>query len=470
MSNTKIVVTLFTVILFVFFINCKNSSDRAMIKFDLPAGKTKKINIQKYDLLSLDLLPVPIQIFDSLNRKISVEVNKPFFGLVEVGDLSVPIYFAKGADLNVRFSEGLKGFSVTGRGAGVNKFLSELKNLEDDFFEKTPGVYALETESFEKKIGRLQHAITSVDIRKLSKDGIQIARAVTEVKTLNYHLNHVLVRYDLYDSTAMVPQELESSFEIFERNLILLKTNHIDFGAALHFYFDAVIYPKIWKALFNDGDGSKSKLYVMADEYLEGVEMSDELKSVFKAKNIINSFQRTGINENSKFIFEKFKKYFKGSKYFLSLNKIYNDLSKLKAKEKVPEIIVNTWEGNEMAVSKLEGEMVLVDIWATWCKPCIEEFPYVEKLQEKFKNEKMNFVYVSVDEDVEKWKKYLIENNQKNHAHFIEKEKGTLFNKFRIESIPRYVLIDEHGYFIDADAPKPSSGELEKMIIEFLSF
>jgi thiol-disulfide isomerase/thioredoxin len=67
-------------------------------------------------------------------------------------------------------------------------------------------------------------------------------------------------------------------------------------------------------------------------------------------------------------------------------------------------------KGDSVSLSSLKGKILYIDFWATWCKPCIEEFPYSKKLMQsipsKFQKD-IAFLFISVDDTEELWKRVL---------------------------------------------------------------
>jgi cytochrome c biogenesis protein CcmG/thiol:disulfide interchange protein DsbE len=62
-----------------------------------------------------------------------------------------------------------------------------------------------------------------------------------------------------------------------------------------------------------------------------------------------------------------------------------------------PDLVVQDLEGNPVALSDLRGQVVLLNIWATWCPPCLEEMPSMQRLHERLGSEGLRVVAVSVD-------------------------------------------------------------------------
>lgn len=121
-----------------------------------------------------------------------------------------------------------------------------------------------------------------------------------------------------------------------------------------------------------------------------------------------------------------------------------------------------TWQ--EM-VEPYKGELLYVDLWATWCGPCKEEFEYKEGLYEFLENKPVKILYVSSDKDAldKKWKEMVNFYGLEGVNMRISQE---LFWKIwkedlgeNIAAIPRYLIIDQEGKMVEKDAARPSEGQ-----------
>ena len=152
-----------------------------------------------------------------------------------------------------------------------------------------------------------------------------------------------------------------------------------------------------------------------------------------------------------------------------------NFLEVQKAKQKTaagvpaPDITLDLADGSHVQLKDIaKGKFTYIDVWATWCGPCKREIPHMAKLVEKFKgNDKVQFISISVDEDVKAWKK-MIEADKPAWAQYnIHGKTNQQFSAdWGITGIPRFIMIDKNGNIFAADATRPSNEETAKTIEE----
>ncbi|SFG61912.1 TlpA family protein disulfide reductase [Pedobacter insulae] len=122
--------------------------------------------------------------------------------------------------------------------------------------------------------------------------------------------------------------------------------------------------------------------------------------------------------------------------------------------------------GKPVKLSSLKGKVIYVDLWATWCGPCMQEMPYFEKLKEKYKNNpNVAFVSLSIDDGPEVWKKSVKDRNAAGIQWQINRSKLDAYN---IVGIPRVLLFDKTFKVADMNAPAPSEAATIKLIDELL--
>ena len=130
-----------------------------------------------------------------------------------------------------------------------------------------------------------------------------------------------------------------------------------------------------------------------------------------------------------------------------------------------PEITMNTPDEKTLSLSSLKGKIVLVDFWASWCGPCRAENPNVVKAYAKYKSKGFDVFSVSLDKDMEKWKKAIQADNLswKNHVCDFKYWQSPVVALYNFNSIPTNVLIDKEGKIL---AKNLRGEDLEKKLEE----
>ena len=133
------------------------------------------------------------------------------------------------------------------------------------------------------------------------------------------------------------------------------------------------------------------------------------------------------------------------------------------------EIVARTIDGKEIRLSDYVGkkQLILLDFWASWCIPCIQEVPLLKRLQEKYKNQGLQIVGVSVDSDREKWQGAL-DKHQPAGIQISELKGWESVSRvdYGVQAIPFTVLIDASGNIL---ARNPHGPLLEEIIEKYFS-
>ena len=146
----------------------------------------------------------------------------------------------------------------------------------------------------------------------------------------------------------------------------------------------------------------------------------------------------------------------------------YTNLKKLAKGSKSPQFKdYENYVGGTTSLSDLKGDYVSIDVWATWCGPCIAEIPSLKKVEKQFHDEDIQFLSISIDnkEDREKWKKMIGEKELGGMQLFADNAWESKFiTDYMIKGIPRFILLDKEGNIIDANAPRPSDKKLVNVL------
>jgi len=108
-----------------------------------------------------------------------------------------------------------------------------------------------------------------------------------------------------------------------------------------------------------------------------------------------------------------------------------------------PEIVLKDLQGQEVKLSDLRGKIVLLNFWATWCKPCKEEMPAMQASYDKLRDQGFVVLAVNELEDVDKVIEHI-----RTHRHtflVVMDHDNRVANRYGVVGLPASFLIDRQG-------------------------
>lgn len=154
--------------------------------------------------------------------------------------------------------------------------------------------------------------------------------------------------------------------------------------------------------------------------------------------------------------------------YSNSLKRIIDEWEMIAPGTEVPDFIFTDITGKEMKLSDLSAKLIYIDVWATWCGPCLREHPYWDTLVEEYQNKEIAFLTVSIDNTREPWEKMVKEKEMTGNNWFAENAwQSELAEHFMIRGIPRFLLLDGNRKIVDPSAERPS-GNIRQVFDRYL--
>lgn len=164
---------------------------------------------------------------------------------------------------------------------------------------------------------------------------------------------------------------------------------------------------------------------------------------------------------------ETLEQNFPNSDYVKTFNARMSDLKRLSIGSQAPEIVVSDPEGKQIALSQFRGKVVLIDFWASWCKPCRMENPNVVKMYQKYKNKGFEIFGVSLDRDKAAWVEAIADDHLTwKHGSELAFWNSSFVKSYNIDGIPKTFLLDQNGIIIAKDL---RGSQLEQKLAEVLN-
>ncbi len=117
-----------------------------------------------------------------------------------------------------------------------------------------------------------------------------------------------------------------------------------------------------------------------------------------------------------------------------------------------PDFTLKDREGKEVSLSSLRGRLVLVDFWASWCKPCRASMPGLKDLYRKYHDKGFEILGVSVDSSAEPWMQAVAEDGTP-WIHVLDESQGKnrptkAAQLYGVHAVPSFFLIDPEGKLV----------------------
>lgn len=158
-------------------------------------------------------------------------------------------------------------------------------------------------------------------------------------------------------------------------------------------------------------------------------------------------------------------------KDFRAANPLYDEafeehLSKIKS---IYDFSCSDTAGNKINLVSFQGKYLLIDFWASWCIPCIENIPSLKQMMKDYKAYPIEFISISLDTDIAKWKASINKYNL-NGVQLIEPRgfESLIAVYYKVLWVAHYLIIDKTGNIIASDAPQARDPELKKLLESIL--
>ena len=122
--------------------------------------------------------------------------------------------------------------------------------------------------------------------------------------------------------------------------------------------------------------------------------------------------------------------------------------------------------GETVALSSLEGQVVLVNFWATWCPPCRDEMPVIQVTHEKYASRGFRVLAVNVQETSAQVEAYARELGLT--FPLLLDQRGDVTQTYRVQNLPRSFFLDRQGRVVRIHPGELTTDTMEKYLKELL--
>ena len=435
----------------------------------------------------------PEQVQEGKKNKFLIESNDNVPGFLKInfgnGQI-VKIFLEQGKtnSLKVDINNFEKSLKFDGPQADQNKFLNELKrepiflNGHENLASRSivqiestkPKDFYLETiDLIEAEINILQKKSK----KKFSPVFIQaMQKEITFYYLSQFHQSVAsLYKKALNDSSSSFSEKWayywEKLVEKYPLNQFESAVTEY-YAIALDYYISDYRLGHKSEAMYDDLDEEIGEQFLEYDRLIwadfKGTHLEYALAAIFSQRALLGNNEPVLLD-----LFQKYKNDFPKGDYLDLFEKSVAPIKSI-SKEKeleLPEGIINLEGDKEInsiqeLINLFPNKVLYIDVWATWCSPCLFEFRQNKPLEEYAENKDIELVFISVDEidRKEKWRKTITENNLKG-SHLIANHllKNELIDKFGDGSnlaLPHYIIYDKNGKLADGDAKQPSTRSL----------
>lgn len=411
------------------------------------------------------------KLIDTLNNQLSfsyeLDLKSPQRMRLKHGDEYTNLHLKPGDQVKMTFdaAEFDQSVAYTGVGAEESNYLANVILYEYTMLDRNE-MYALDEQEFldyldSLRIGKLalldSNNVSDELFRLSEKDKLGFEQAANK---LSYEVRHKSI-LELDSFTV------SGGFYDFMENIDINDSSKLAVEGYKG-YVDAVLSKEAFERYSAKEDQGPLTYYTTRLNTVRDLISDNTIKEIFLFQLIQLAFS-TFENDARDELIEEWKSLNPPPKNISEYETIVGKWEVTRPGKPAPDFNYVTIDGDSLTMASFRGNLVYIDVWATWCKPCIAEHPAMEQLQLRFKDKPVTFLAVSIDSKPDPWRKMVAAKELGGvHLYAPGAWRSSIIEDYGINGIPRFILIDGEGNIIDADAPRPS-GNIAELIAAHLA-
>ncbi len=356
---------------------------------------------------------------------------------------------------DAKFFENTLNFE--GVGSERNNYLARKAEKDSELTKDLEAFYKVDETKYLSNIKNVKNT----HLNALSTYDVETFFIDDETKSLEYER---LLSIQNYESnyTFYLGDDIEASRGFYKAVEVLNTNNKVDYRKQPYYRY---LVNSIWSKRIDDASNVNEMLKVLR-----------RVPSQEVAISLVNGFYSkiSSKNERSKDYLELIKKVTSHKPFIEAAEKRYQEVKSSKGLavgNTSPGFSYESVDGKIVNLSDFKGKYIYIDVWATWCAPCIKQIPYLKELEKRYHNKNIAFVSISVDkaEVKETWKQMIKDRQLGGVQLFSDKSFDSDFlNTYAVNSIPRFIIIDPDGKVLEAEGPRPSYDKTKVLLDELL--
>lgn len=450
--------------LFAGIIAC-NPKPVANIKGSIQNKEADVIIVSNQLLKSNDTLKIVDNTFSA-----SLKVEQPGIYDFRHGKYGFQMYLKPGTQMQIdldmaKLKEGdFSKIAISGKGTDETKLMMKVSALNAGVMSSLRGMLALPSDSFETAINKYKQELTAT-IDSFKATGNASKHFLDRINTMaSIQTSEKYMYYTMYHP-RFAPNDTSSiPTAFFEAGNDIALDNDMFFNEMNTYKYFVLKKHESQIAAMLKKDGIEPNSAVEATRHMDLIANLDVNQAVKDelGKKLISGY--TFVTDEVKEVYKnRYAEIIKNQEFISEFESTLEKLEALKPGNMAPTFAYEDINGNTVTSEQLKGKVIYIDVWATWCGPCMGEIPHLKKLDSELHGMDIAFVSISIDGDKEAWKKMVEKKELQGYQLFAEGEwQSDIIKDYAIQGIPRFILIDKDGKLVNADANRPSSEEIIK--------
>ncbi|TRX71441.1 TlpA disulfide reductase family protein [Carboxylicivirga sp. M1479] len=379
-----------------------------------------------------------------------------------LGKALTRIYAVNGADLYISADANDFSTSVTvsGEKSGMSKYIISKEKSQTVVRSNRKAIFSLEEKAFldnvNKNLAQLEAELEKVDditeeLRSLEERRLKTAHLISLIEYPNTH--RIYTKNQAYEASKELQQAI-SKIDFNDGELY-------DYSVQYRYLLKSACSNKAGKLVESGEAPTQAIANLMVAETVENETIREDLLYA-AVTNRFSSF------ENIDTIYEKYMALARDEDKRTAVTEEYKQVSKLGKGKPSPQFHnYENYAGGTSSLDDFKGKYVYIDLWATWCGPCKQEIPHLEKIEEMYHGKNIVFLSISTDKKEkgkQAWRKMVADKEMGGVQLIASDEQFT--KEYSVSGIPRFILIDPEGNIVENSAPRPSDPKLITLLTE----